>query len=72
MVTSVSLLSDPLIYPDPIFGIMGAKKGIEYEIRPFEVFGIYPIVIIAVIAASALLTSLLTKRVSSSDTADIE
>ena len=72
------LLSAALCLPltklaiDPIFGIMGAKKGIEYEIRPLEVFGIYPIVIIAVIAASALLTSLLTKRVSSSDTADIE
>ena len=57
---------------DPIFGIMGATKGVEYSIHPLEVFGLYPIMIIAVIEVSALLTSLLTKRVSSSDTADIE
>ncbi|MBR4554478.1 MAG: ABC transporter permease [Ruminococcus sp.] len=57
---------------DPIFGMMGASEGIEYEIRAGEVFGFYPVLIIAVIAVSAFITALYTKTVKASDTANIE
>lgn len=57
---------------DPIFGIMGASAGIDYEIKAGEVFGIYPILITAVIAAAVFFTALYTKTVKSSDTANIE
>ena len=57
---------------DPIMGIMGAVNGVGYEIRPVEIFGIYPLVILAVTILAAFLTSLYTKTIRSSDTADIE
>lgn len=57
---------------DPIFGIMGAVSGIEYEINYFEVFAVYPLIILAVTVLSTFLTSLYVGTVKASDTADIE
>ena len=57
---------------DPIMGMMGAVNGVGYDIRPAEIFGIYPLIIIAVTVFAAALTALYTKTVRSSDTADIE
>lgn len=73
-----SLLACALCLPltklaiDPIFGIMGAVSGIEYEINFFEVFAVYPLIILAVTVLSTFLTSLYVGTVKASDTADIE
>lgn len=57
---------------NPIFSFMGAVSGIEYEIKPFEVFVIYPIIILVSIIAGTFFTSLHTKAIKASDTSDIE
>ncbi len=57
---------------DPVFGIMGAVDGVEYTIKPLEVFVSYPLIILAATALSAFLTALYTKTVKASDTANIE
>ncbi|MBR6984969.1 MAG: FtsX-like permease family protein [Ruminococcus sp.] len=57
---------------DPIFGIMGAMKGIEYNIRPVEVFAVYPLIITAAAVIGAMFTALYTKTIKASDTSDIE
>ncbi|MBO6230620.1 MAG: FtsX-like permease family protein [Ruminiclostridium sp.] len=57
---------------DPIMGIMGAVNGVGYDIRPLEIFVIYPLVILAITILAAFITSLYTKTIRSSDTADIE
>ena len=57
---------------DPIMGIMGAVNGVGYDIRPLEIFGIYPLIILAITILAAFITSLYTKTIKSSDTADIE
>ena len=57
---------------DPIFKLMGCTNGLEYKIIPTEIFCIYPAILLAAVFISALLTSLYTKTVKASDTADIE
>lgn len=57
---------------DPIFAMMGAVSGVEYVIAPAEIFAVYPVVIIAVTAAAAFMTSLYTGSIKASDTANIE
>lgn len=68
------LLCKPLtkLAIDPIFAIMGAVAGISYEIRPIEVFVVYPIVILLTTLAGTFLTSLYTKSIKASDTSNIE
>ncbi|MBR5089412.1 MAG: ABC transporter permease [Ruminiclostridium sp.] len=73
-----SLLAAVLCLPltklaiDPIMGIMGAVNGVSYEIRAAEIFGLYPMIILAATVLAAFLTALYTNTVKSSDTADIE
>ena len=55
----------------PIFGMMGAAK-IIFNIDPLQIFLIYPALIFAVTIISALLTSLYTRKIKSSDTANID
>ncbi len=57
---------------DPIMGMMGAVNGVGYDINAWEIFGIYPLVMIAATMLAAFVTSLYTKTIKSSDTADIE
>ncbi len=57
---------------DPIFSIMGAINGVEYLIKPAEIFCIYPLMMIAAITLSAFMTAVYTRTVSASDTANIE
>lgn len=55
----------------PIFGMMGAKH-INYFINPIKVFLIYPGIIVVVTVITAWLAALVTKKIKSSDTANIE
>ena len=58
------LLCKPLtkLAIDPIFSVMGAVAGISYEIRPVEIFVIYPLVILSATLAGTFMTSLYTKN----------
>ena len=57
---------------DPIFGTMGLEMGVEYVQDPVEIYAVFPAIVIAATAASAFFTSLYTKKIKSSDTANIE
>ncbi len=57
---------------DRIFAMMGAVAGISYEIRPVEIFVVYPLVILSATLAGTFLTSLYTKSIKASDTSNIE
>lgn len=57
---------------DPIFKMMGMELGVDYLISPIEMYLVFPLVIMITTALSAFLTSLYTKKIKSSDTANIE
>ena len=68
------LLCKPLtkLAIDPVFSVMGAVAGISYEIRPIEIFVVYPLMILSATLAGTFLTSLYTKSIKASDTSNIE
>lgn len=68
------ILSTPItkLSITPVFKMMGAAFGVEYEIKPLEVFVIYPIILLAVTIISSVLTSLYTETVTASQAASIE
>ncbi|MBQ4523755.1 MAG: ABC transporter permease [Lachnospiraceae bacterium] len=57
---------------DPIFKMMGMELAVDYVINPMEMYLIFPIVILVTTTVSAFLTSLYTRKIKSSDTANIE
>ena len=57
---------------DPIFNMMGLDQGIDYLANPVEMYLIFPALILVTTAATAFLTSLYTRKIKSSDTANIE
>lgn len=57
---------------DPIFKMMGMELAVDYVINPFEMYIFFPVIILATTVISALLTSLYTGNINSSDTANIE
>ena len=57
---------------DPIFKMMGMELAVDYMINPVEMYLIFPIVILVTTCVSAFLTSLYTRKIKSSDTANIE
>ena len=52
--------------------MMGMELAVNYVINPTEMYLIFPVVILATTVASAFLTSLYTRKIKSSDTANIE
>ena len=56
----------------PIFNMMGATYGVSYEIKPLEVFVIYPLAVLAVTVISAFFTSLYTGKIKASEASSIE
>lgn len=56
----------------PVFKMMGAAFGVEYEINPVEVFVIYPLILLFVTIFSSVLTSLYTRKIKASHAAAIE
>lgn len=73
-VIAAGLLGMPLtkLCVDPLFRIMGLEMGIEYMQNPVEIYVIFPVIVLTATVASAFLTSLYTKKIRSSDTANIE
>lgn len=57
---------------DPIFKMMGMELAVDYVINPVEMYLILPLVILVTTCVSAFLTSLYTRKIKSSDTANIE
>ena len=57
---------------DPIFKMMGMELAVDYVINPVEMYLIFPLVILVTTCISAFLTSLYTRKIKSSDTANIE
>ena len=57
---------------DPIFQMMGMELAVDYVTDPVEMYLIFPIVILATTTVSAFLTSLYTRKIKSSDTANME
>ena len=57
---------------DPIFKMMGMELAVEYVINPVEIYLIFPVIVLATTTVSAFLTSLYTRKIKSSDTANIE
>lgn len=57
---------------DPVFSILGALNGVDYNIRPVEIYAVYPLVVITATITGAFLTALYMKKIKASDTSDIE
>lgn len=57
---------------DPIFKMMGMERAVDYITDPMEMYLIFPAIVLVTTALSAFLTSLYTRKIKSSDTANIE
>ncbi len=57
---------------DPIFKMMGMELAVEYIVNPLEMYLIFPLVVLLTTTLSTYLTSLYTRKIKSSDTANIE
>lgn len=68
-----ALLSSPLstLIITPIFRLMGAYS-IEHEIRPFEVYVMYPLIVLAVTAFAAFISAQGLRKISSSQISNNE
>lgn len=72
-VTLAAVLSIPMteLCITPIFGMMGATE-IDYNIDPVQIFLLYPGAVFGMTILVSWLTALYTKKIKSSDTANIE
>ena len=73
-VVIAELLAMPLTHLciDPVFKMMGMELRVDYVINPLEMYLIFPLVIVVTTIVSAFFTSLYTRKIKSSDTANIE
>ena len=55
-----------------VFNMMGLENGVTYLSDPLEAYLILPAIVLATTALSAFLTALYTRKIKSSDTANIE
>ena len=57
---------------DPIFKMMGMELAVDYSINPVEMFLTFPIIVLTTTTLSAFFTALYTRKIKSSDTANME
>ena len=57
---------------DPLFKMAGMELAVDYVINPVEMYLLFPVIILVTTTVSAFLTSLYTRKIKSSDTANIE
>ena len=57
---------------DPIFSIMGAVNGVNYEIAFAEIFLLYPAILVAVAIIAAFFTTIYTNTIKSSDASNTD
>jgi putative ABC transport system permease protein len=69
-----SILNYPVtkLICDRIFGAMGAISGIKYDVKFLEVYGLYPLMLTAVVVAAAWATSLYARRIHADSMGNIE
>lgn len=67
------LLSAPLskLSLEPVFKMMGAYS-VEFDINPLEIYVIYPLIVLAVTFASAVLSAVGIRKIKASDVSNIE
>lgn len=70
---AASAVSVPLtnLAIEPVFGIMGAQS-IEFEIKGFEVFVLYPLIILLFTTLLGMLTALQIRKIKSSEIQNVE
>lgn len=56
----------------PIFAMMGADFGVEFDIRPLEVYVIYPALVLTVTMVSAFLTALSTRSIHARECSGVD
>lgn len=56
----------------PIFAMMGANFGIEFDVRPLEVYVIYPALVLTVTMVSAFLTALHTRSIHARECSGVD
>lgn len=68
-----TLLSAPLskISIEPAFKMMGAQS-IEFDVRPLEVYVLYPLIVLFVTVLTSMLASLHIRKISAAETSNIE
>ena len=71
MIAAVLSIPATTLVSTPIFGMMGAQS-IQFHYDPLKIFIIYPVIVVTATLIMAWLTALHTKKISSSDTANIE
>ena len=52
--------------------MIGAVKGLHYDIAPVEMFIVYPLIVLAAVMLGAFATALSTNSIKASDTSNIE
>lgn len=57
---------------DPIFKMMGMELAVDYVANSYEMYFIFPVLILITTTAGAFFTSLYTRKIRSADTANIE
>ncbi len=57
---------------DPVFKMMGMELAVDYVVNPMEMYLILPVIVLVTTTVSAFLTSLYTRKIKSSDTANME
>ncbi len=57
---------------DPIFKMMGMELAVDYVLEPLEMYVIFPMTILMTTTISAYLTALYTRKIKSSDMANME
>jgi putative ABC transport system permease protein len=56
----------------PIFAMMGADFGVEFVIRPLEVYVIYPALVLSITMVSAFLTALSTRSIHARECSGVD
>ncbi|MBQ9895532.1 MAG: FtsX-like permease family protein [Ruminococcus sp.] len=59
-------------FGNSIFGMLGAGKNLRYVIKPAEVFGLYPVIFMTVIALATVLAAISAAKIKASDTSAVE
>ena len=59
------------LWCNPVFGMMGADD-INYFVDPVHVYAVYPAIILGVTIVASWIAGLATKKIKSSDTANVE
>lgn len=72
LIAAVLCLPATKLIIDPIFNIMGAISGANYEIVFAEIFLLYPAILVAASIIAAFFTSIYTNTIKSSDASNIE